>query len=140
MKQTVRSAESGQMVPELALVIPVFAVAVVLIINVLSFVSECARFDRMVDEVARIMATGQFDPGGADQLLQQALGYEGGSRGPFRAQVQTQTEGAAGLQNLRLTFTLDYRVFASYSGAGGLGTWKRSKTVVVPYCQPLSEL
>jgi len=129
--------ESGQMVPELALVIPAFALALVLIVNVLSFVSECARFDRVADEVARIAATGDTRP---DLLLQEALGYQEGRHGPFRAQVQTQIEGAPGFQNLRLTFTLNYRVFASTSGAGGLGSWQRSKTVVVPCCQPLAEL
>jgi len=128
------------MVPELALVIPAFAVAVVLIVNVLSFVSECARFDRVVDEVARVTAADQRSPSDAIQLLQEALGYQASGRGPFRAQVQAQVEGLPGLQNLRLTFTLDYRIFASASGAGGLGVWRRSKTVVVPYCQPLSEL
>jgi len=134
------SSQSGQMIPELALVIPAFALAVVLIVNVLSFVSECARFDRVADEVARIVAADQHGPDGAAQVLQDALGYEGGSHGPFRAQVQSHVEGIPGLQNVRLTFTLSYRVFASSAGGGGLGTWKRTKTVVVPYCQPLAEL
>ncbi len=132
--------EAGQMVPELALVIPVFALAVVMIVNVLSFVSECARFDRVTDEVARVVATGQEGVGSPSQLLQEALGYQAGRHGPFRAQVQTAVEGIPGLQNVRLTFSLDYRVFASSSGAGGLGTWRRSKTLIVPYCQPLADL
>ena len=132
--------EAGQMVPELVLVIPAFALALVLIVNVLSFVSECARFDRMVGEVARIAAADQREGRSAAQLLQEALGYEGGSKGPFHAQVQASLEGISGLRHLRLTFTLNYRVFASAAGTGGLGTWKRTKTVVVPYCQPLTEL
>ncbi|MCL2333137.1 MAG: hypothetical protein FWC54_06635 [Actinomycetia bacterium] len=132
--------EQGQMVPELALVIPVFALAVVLIVNVLSFVSECARFDRAVDEVARVAATGRQGQEDAAQLLREALDYQEGRHGPFQARVQSQLEGIPGLQDLRLSFTLDYRVFASSSGAGGLATWRRSKTVVVPYCQPLAEL
>jgi len=133
-------SETGQMVPELALVIPAFAVVVVLIVNVLSFVSECARFDRVADEVARVVAADQRSPSEATQLLKGSLGYQDKGHRPFSAQVQTQLEGVPGLQNLRLAFTLDYRVFASSSGSGGLGTWRRSKTVVVPYCQPLSEL
>ncbi|MCL2655259.1 MAG: hypothetical protein FWD65_06145 [Coriobacteriia bacterium] len=132
--------DAGQMMPELALVIPAFALAVVLIVNILSFVSECARFDRVADEVARVAASDQRGPSESTQLLQEALGYQGGKRGPYQAQVQAQVEGLPGLQNLRLTFTLKYRVFASASGAGGLGAWRRTKTVVVAYCQPLLEL
>ena len=132
--------EAGQMVPELVLVIPAFAIAIVLIVNVLSFVSECARFDRVADEVARVAAANQRSPSEAGQLLQESLGYQNGKRGPFSSQAKAQVEGVPGLHDLRLAFTLSYRVFASSSGAGGLGTWKRSKTVVVPYCQPLSEL
>ncbi|MCL2323957.1 MAG: hypothetical protein FWC48_00035 [Actinomycetia bacterium] len=132
--------EQGQMVPELALVIPVFAIALVMVVNVLCFVSECARFDRVCDEVARVMSDGRRDPSEANALLQAALGYPEGSRGPFKAQVQAQPEGVLGLHELRLSFSLEYRVFASSSGTGGLGTWRRTKTLVVVFCQPLTEL
>jgi len=132
--------EEGQMVPELALVIPVFALAVVLIVNVLSYVSECARFDRVTAEVARIAAADLQGGVDAASLLQEALGYQNERKGPFQAQVQTVIEGIPGLYSLRLTFTLSYRVFASAAGKGGLGVWKRTRTMIVPYCQPLTEL
>ncbi len=54
---TVRSCERGQMTVELAIAFPVLIVVALIAVNALTFVSECAAFDRLFCESVRVQAT-----------------------------------------------------------------------------------
>jgi hypothetical protein len=140
--------ESGQMIPEVILVVPVFLVALVLVVNVGMFIAEAARFDRITNEVARAVITDPLDPAlRAEPLLQESLGYAqggatGGSRSPFQASVDVSSEHEPFFEKRVLTFHLRYRLFgtAAIAGSGsaggsaggsGSGLFTRSKTLVV---------
>jgi hypothetical protein len=132
--------ECGQMTTELMLVIPVFLLALVMVVNVGMFVAEAARFDRVVNEVARALVTSVADPAArASVLLNEGLGYSGGVRGPFRAQVSVSAQDEPFFERRVLHFRLTYRLFATGAApsASGKGLFSRSKTLVIPWSHGL---
>ncbi len=70
------SSESGQMMVELAVMMPVLIIVVVMAVNALTFFSECAAFDRIARNAIRIQATspayGQ-DAWGSASLVRQTI-------------------------------------------------------------------
>lgn len=128
-------SEKGQMTAELAIVIPAVLLALVIIVNIGMFMAEAARFDRIVGEVARILATSSQDPAQvANQVLQESLGYSGASKGPFRATVEVDKTSELFMQKRTLRFKLEYQLFASdfLAGTGeSAGVLLRNKTLVI---------
>ena len=128
--------EKGQMTAELVIVIPSVLLMLVLVVNVGMFVAELARFDRITGEVARTLVNSSKDPAAsAHQVLQEALGYDAGSKGPYRVSVDVEKGGELFLQKRTLHFSLDYDIFASSIFAGSKistpAALKRSKTLVI---------
>ena len=70
------SSESGQMMVELAVMMPVLIIVAVMAVNAATFFSECAAFDRIARDAIRIQATspayGQ-DAGEGVSLVRQTI-------------------------------------------------------------------
>ena len=70
------SSESGQMMVELATMMPVLIIVAVMAVNAVTFFSECAAFDRVARNAIRIQATspayGQ-DAGESASLVRQTI-------------------------------------------------------------------
>ncbi len=70
------SPESGQMMVELATMMPVLIIVAVMAVNAVTFFSECAAFDRVARNAIRIQATspayGQ-DAGESASLVRQTI-------------------------------------------------------------------
>ena len=126
--------EKGQMITELLLTTPLFLLALVMVVNVSMFVAEAARFDRVVNEVARALIASEADPAlSAAVLLNEGLGYAGGMRGPFRAHVNVEARNELFLERRILHFRLEYRLFAAKTaqGSGGIGVFRRNKILAI---------
>jgi len=124
------------MTTELVLVIPAVLLALVIVVNVGMFFAEVARFDRIVNEVARSLVCGTQDPAtSASAELNKALGYVGGAKGPYRAEVSVESGGELFFEKRTLHFRFSYRLFASgilaNAGAHAPGPLSRSKTLVI---------
>jgi hypothetical protein len=127
-------AESGQMIPEVVMVLPAFTLALVLLINVGMFVAEAARFDRVTNEVARALVTSPVDPvQKATSLLNDGLHYAGGTKGPFRASVQVTNESEPFFERRVLRFQLSFQLFAAHAAPSRIGTFTRTKTLIIPW-------
>ena len=101
------------MTAELVMLIPCFLLMLVIIVNVGMFFAEAARFDRVVAEVARTLVTSSEDPAiTATQALEEAMGYSGGAKGPYRVYVNVESSGELFLQKRTLHFSLEYELFA----------------------------
>jgi len=133
--------ESGQMVAELAIVIPAVMIALIVIVNVGMFLVEAARFDRVASEVARVMVNSPTDPAlAAAGMLHRSMGYEGGSKGLFSVSVSVEKRNEILLQARTLNFTLDYKLFGRSILSGGganTGSLARKKTWVIYWCTGL---
>jgi len=106
--------ECGQMTAELVMLIPCVLLVLAIIVNVGMFFAEAARFDRSVNEVARALVTSSEDPVAiAGQVLDEAMGYDKGSKGPYRIQVHVESSGELFLQKRTLHFTFEYELFAT---------------------------
>jgi hypothetical protein len=70
--------DSGQQMVEMALVTPVFLLALLVVVNAMLFMSECARFDRVAAEATRSAVntpTGKID-GVLTRQLNTGMGYD----------------------------------------------------------------
>jgi hypothetical protein len=115
-------------VSELAVGIPAFFLALLIVVNVGMFLAETARFDRVCNEVARSLVTSQQDPAvRAGSLLNTCLGYTGGRKGPFYASVEVQPESEVFLERRLLNFRLRYRLF----GTADIAAFSRAKTLEI---------
>ena len=61
------SSESGQMMVELAVMMPVLIIVAVIAVNAVTFFSECAAFDRIARNAIRIQATSPAYGQGAEE-------------------------------------------------------------------------
>jgi len=115
LREKLISSERGQMTAELAVIIPSALLMLVIVVNAGMFMAELARFDRITGEVARILVTSSTDPALiANEVLQETLGYEGGSKGPYRVFVDVEKGGDTFLKKRTLYFCLEYDLFASH--------------------------
>jgi len=124
------------MTTELVLVIPAVLLALAIVVNVGMFFAEAARFDRIVNEVARALVTGTQDPATqAAAELDTALGYEGGAKGPYRAEVSVECGGELFFEKRVLHFRLSCQLFAggilAKAGAKVPDFLSRNKTLVI---------
>ena len=141
LREKLISNERGQMTAELAVIIPSALLMLVIVVNAGMFMAELARFDRITGEVARILVTSSTDPALiANEVLQETLGYEGGTKGPYKVFVDVEKGGDIFLKKRTLHFRLEYDLFASHilANAGtatGTSTsarsLTRSKTLVI---------
>ena len=139
------NGERGQMTAELAVIIPSALLMLVIVVNAGMFMAELARFDRITGEVARILVTSSTDPALiAHEVLQETLGYEGGTKDPYKVFVDVEKGGDVFLKKRTLHFRLEYDLFASQiltnastatgtkTGASSLArSLTRSKTLVI---------
>jgi len=138
MKRLIRSthSEKGQMTAELVIVIPALLLALVIVVNLGMFVAEVARFDRVVGEVSRTLVTSPEDPAiAANQTLQEAMGYSGSAKGPYRIKVDVAKDSDFLLKKRTLNFSLEYELFATGILANvqtsNFGKMSRNKTLVI---------
>ena len=127
---------TGQMTTELVLIIPAILLALVIVVNVGMFFAEAARFDRVVNEVARTLVTSPQDPASrATTELDKALGYTNGAKGPYRAAVSVESGGELFFEKRTLHFSFSYQLFAggvlSRAGANSLNLLSRKKVLVI---------
>jgi len=130
------SSDKGQMTAELVIVIPAILLALVVIVNLGMFSAETARFDRIVGEVSRSLVTSPEDPAvAASYVLQEAMGYSGGRKGPFTVKVNVEKDSDFLLKKRTLNFSLEYELFATgilaNTKAVNLRSLSRNKTFVI---------
>ena len=114
-KDKLKSDEKGQMTAELAVIIPSALLMLVIVVNAGMFMAELARFDRITGEVARILVNSSTDPALiANEVLQETLGYAGGTKGPYKVSVDVEKGGDIFLKKRTLHFRLEYRLFAPH--------------------------
>ena len=127
--------DRGQMTAELVIIIPAVLLVLVIVVNVGMFIAEAARFDRIVGEVARVLVNSPEDPAiAASQVLQDAMAYTSGEKGPYRVAVNVEKSGELFLQKRTLHFTLDYEPFARgilASSTTRASMLRRNKTLVI---------
>ena len=97
--------EDGSLVAELAVFVPLLIVALMMGINGLMFVSECARFDRVAAETARFAVSDDRSP---HEVLNTALGYTQSQ--PYSATAGLSTRLDMGVFSYQeVVCTLTYR-------------------------------
>ena len=87
--------ENGQTAVEFAVVIPIVLIVMVIIIDAMVFISECARFDQLVPQRIISLAVSpsrdSYDPGARIAAVQASLNSDFEKQG---ASVQVTTEDA----------------------------------------------
>ena len=99
--------EKGQMTVELAVAMPVLIIVAVIAANAVTFLGDCAVFDRVAHEAIRVHAASPAYGQGLDQscaLVEQAV-REALSASNVEVSVSC---GDAGLDFVRFTATLEY--------------------------------
>ena len=139
----IATAECGQALVELVVLIPAIVTALVLATNVLLFVSECARFDRSVCEYARANAGIPGNPSSTQGLPASAItGYT--TRGRFSVSVLIQSDLWSPFDTREHVFTLRYRMFTipalEWLGLPNSMTLTRTKSVIVPHYRAAAKL
>ena len=142
--------EDGQQVVEFALALPAVILALLVVFNTLMFASECARFDRVANEVMRSAVTVPT-PELQSQIksrLDRGMGYPRSSRFSISVDPPSRVIDTGGFffDHLRLECHLNYepwpapRSFGfSEVGAGAnvnLGTMSHPKSLVIDHYMP----
>lgn len=90
------SDERGQMAVELAVVIPIIMIVMVIVIDMMVFASECARFDQLAPQKVIALASSPgrdgYDASSRASAVQNALAADFGKRG---SSVSVSTEDAS---------------------------------------------
>lgn len=121
------------MTVEFVIAIPVFMVGLIVMFNVLMFVSECARFDRVAGEIARSSVVNSAT---ASADLSTSLGYKTGS--PFGARVRN-SNAVPLTSHTKVTCILTYQPWPFNGFAFGgikVGEWQHAQSFVIDVFQP----
>lgn len=128
--------ETGQAVAELALAIPLFALALLMVANVLIFINGATTFDRAVEQWSRANVANPQNP-----MLNSALSiwFVLGPNPSPRFQATCAISGASvdSFDSRTYSFTMYYVPIGSdvlaKLGLRSPPRWMRKKTVVAPY-------
>ena len=126
--------DEGQMSVEFVLAIPAFMVGLIVMFNVMTFVAECSRFDRVAGEIAR---SSVVNAATATTDLRASLDYPVGS--PFEAVALPPKTNIPLTSHIRVTCVLKYRPwpFNGYAFGGiRVGEWSHAQTFIVDEFQP----
>lgn len=128
--------DDGQALTELVLAVPAFLIALVVVVNVLSFIAVAAQFDRAVGDWARANVANPRDPAVSSAWSSAYL------TGPVKfppAGVMVSARGdlASAFDTRKVTFTLVYMPFGTglidALGLKSVFTLRRVKTLTYPH-------
>ena len=128
--------DAGQAVAELALAVPAFLIAIIVVVNALSFVALAGQFDRAVGDWARANVANPRDP--LPYPLWQNVYLVGQVRNPpALASVAVKADLGSAFDSRKVTFTMTYYPFGSplmtAMGLRKIASFKRVKTVTFPH-------
>lgn len=107
-----RFDEAGQMAVELAVALPVLLVAMVIVVDVLVFMGECAKFDHLAAQAVLAQgaspAKGEYALDDRAQSIQEVLGGEFGGKG-MAVRVSSQSNAGFGIWQT-CTFTCTFEM------------------------------
>lgn len=128
--------EGGQSVAELALVVPLFAIALLFILNILTFVHGATVFDRAVEQWVRAEVSNPDNPVyKATNSLSFVLG--GATPGRFGATATVAHESIAPFDLRECRFTLTFTPYGSQLlsifGMSNPVKFRRVKVITMPH-------
>ncbi|MBS5450727.1 MAG: hypothetical protein KHY83_01445 [Coriobacteriia bacterium] len=101
--------EEGQMVVELAVVTPVMIVVAIVVLNLLFFMEDCARFDRLVPDIVMALAVApsgeDVQAGNQAHRVSEALAQAMGDMRGIEVRVEEQNAWDAAQQEGTLGFS-----------------------------------